>query len=413
MNVDTMIIPIVGVALAIFVLGVLLRFFKQPYVVIYILAGIVIGPFGFGLVKDGGMLSQLGSLGIVLMLFFVGMHVSLPRLVSNWKVAIIGTFGQILASVGISWIIGNFLGWEIARIILLGFVISLSSTALVVKVLEDRDELNTKVGQNALVITIIQDFAVIPMLIILDILKGTGISTQTLGLQMLGGAIIITLLVLSVKGKMRLPFGKIIKQDHEMQVFVALILCFGLALISSWFGISSAMGAFIAGIVVSQAKETHWVQSRLESLRVIFVGLFFIYIGAIIDLTFLWQNLIPVLILVISVFAVNTAISSGILRSLGSSWASSIYTGSLLSQIGEFSFLLGAIGFQRGIITQYTYQLCISVISLTLLLTPFWITLVRRYLKIDDDIIFRIANKQDSDVPKSIVLHHKTKARPQ
>lgn len=395
MNIDSMLTPIVAVAIAVFALGVLLRLLKQPYVVIYILAGVLIGPFGFQMVTHNELISNLGSLGIVLMLFFVGMHISLPKLLSNWKVAIIGTFGQILVSVGIIWVLGNFLDWDISRIVLMGFVISLSSTALVIKVLEDWDELNTKIGQNALVITIVQDLALIPMLMILDALKGSGINTSVLTMQLIGTGVILTLVMLSVKGKLQLPFAKIIHSDHEMQVFVALILCFGLAMITSFFGISSAMGAFVAGIIVSQARETSWVQSRLESLQVIFVGVFFIYIGTIIDLAFFWDNFFTVVMLVISVFLTNTIISACILRFLGSSWGTSIYTGSVLSQIGEFSFLLGAIGFNRGIISVFAYQLTISTISLTLLLTPFWILAVRKSLGIDNDILFRIMNKPD------------------
>ena len=394
MNLDSVITPIVMIAVAVFFLGVILRLLKQPYVVIYILAGVIIGPFGFGLVRHDDIISQLGSLGIVLLLFFVGMHISLPRILSNWKVAIIGTSGQILVSVGLVWLIGNFLTWDISRIVLMGFVISLSSTALVVKVLEDWDEFNTRIGQNALVITIVQDFAVIPMFIILDVLS-SGVNARVITFQVIGSAIILALAFFSIRGNMRLPLANLIRGDHELQVFVALILCFGLALLTSFFGISPAMGAFVAGIMVSQMKETSWVQSRLESLQVIFVALFFIYVGTMIDVIFLWDNLFEVLLLVPAVFLTNTLISACILRFLGSSWGASIYTGSVLSQIGEFSFLLGAIGFERGIISGFAYQLTIATIAITLLLTPFWILMVRKLLGIDNDILFRIMNKPD------------------
>lgn len=386
---SSLLITIVGLALSVFCIGLVLRCFNQPYVIAYIVVGIVLGPHGFNLISDKATLSQVGELGILLLLFFIGMHVSLPRLISNWKIPILGTLFQISASVGLVWWLSQGLGWPLERAVLLGFVISLSSTAVVLKVLEDWDELKTKVGQNVLGILLVQDLAFIPMLIILGLLGGQGIQATVIIGQLVGGLLMFGILLWLLSGRnIPLPFASSVRNDHEMQVFVALILCFGFALITAMFGLSPALGAFVAGIVVAASPDIQWIQSRLEPFHVLFVALFFIYIGLLIDLNFVFQHWVALLILVVGIFVLNTCINALVLWFLGDNWRESLYAGTLLSQIGEFSFLLAAVGLSTQVISSESYQLVISVISLSLLLSPIWITLTKRLLHIDAEYVF-------------------------
>ncbi len=144
MHLDPLLPPLVGVIAVILALGLLFQLFRQPQLVAYIIAGIVIGPSGIGLVNDVQIIEHLGALGVTLLLFFIGMEVSPQQLARGWRVAVFGTLLQILISVVTVWLVGSALGWEISRIVLLGFVISLSSTAVVLKLLKDRNELDTK-----------------------------------------------------------------------------------------------------------------------------------------------------------------------------------------------------------------------------------------------------------------------------
>ena len=171
------------------------------------------------------------------------------------------------------------------------------------------------------------------------------------------------------------------KKDHELQVFYALFICFGLAWLSAKYNLSTALGAFLGGIIISAAPDMDWVHESLDSFRSFFVALFFISIGLLIDLNFLLKNFVLVLFLVFIIYTINTYINSFILRLLGNNLRESIYAGSLLSQIGEFSFLLVAMGLQEGIITNFAYQVTIEVIALTLLLSPFWIAIVKRFIR--------------------------------
>ncbi len=371
----------VSIALGVVLVGLLLRMLKQTHVIIYIITGVVIGPHGLEVLTDTELIGSLGSLGLILLLFFIGMEISLEKLVSNWKMSVVGTVLQILMSVLAVSLLGKYYDWTLARVLTLGFVISLSSTAVIVKLLQDSGEIELPVGQNVLGILLVQDVLIVPMLIVLSYASGAPASALEVTLQIVGGLLIIGLLAyLLQKKKIKLPFHRFIKHDHEIQIFFAFGICFGFSAITGFFGLSTALGAFIAGIVVATAKSTTWFHESLFSLKVIFVALFFISVGMLIDIHFLWENLFIILSLVLVALTINNLINTLIMRSFKMNWSESIYAGALLSQIGEFSFVLGNLAYFNKIITDYGYQIIISVISLTLLLSPIWIGLSKRFV---------------------------------
>jgi CPA2 family monovalent cation:H+ antiporter-2 len=173
-----------------------------------------------------------------------------------------------------------------------------------------------------------------------------------------------------------LPF-ETLRKDHEMQVFAAFVACFGLALLTGLLGLSAALGAFVAGILVTAARETQWVHLSLGPFRVVLVAVFFVSIGMLLDLVFLREHWITVCLLVAVTFLANTFINAIAFRSLGRNWNQSLYGGALLSQIGEFSFVLAAVGLEADLIAYTGYQITLAVIFLTLLLSPGWIALVK------------------------------------
>lgn len=359
-------------------LGVILRWLRQPFVVAYIVAGVLLGEYGFGLVTDDSVINSLGEFGLILLLFFIGMEISLPDLVKNWRAPLLGTAGQVLASVGLTALIGWAMDWPWSQIVMLGFVLALSSSAVVIKLLDDAGETNSDVGQKVISILLMQDVLIVPMLIATDYLGGRVPPTEEVLRQVIGGVLIIGFLFWILKKKhVKLPYTHYIRKDHELQVFIAFIICFGFALLTALLGLSAALGAFLAGIYVHAARSTQWFHDSLHSFRVIFVALFFVSIGLMIDLDFLMANLSVVLLLVGAAYLSNHFINSLILHSLGSDWRNSLYGGGLLAQIGELSFIIAATGQYTGIIGDYGYQLAVLVISLTLLISPFWIGLTR------------------------------------
>ena len=382
MHMDPLLPRLVAILFIVVVLGQLLRRARQPLVVVYLLAGFVVGPAGFGLVHERETLNRLGEIGVLLLLFFVGMEVSLPRLIASWRTAAIGTALQIGASLGCAALVGLWWEWPIERSVLLGFVISLSSTAVVVKLLEDRREMDTRVGGDALGILLAQDLAVIPMLVVLGTLASGGVDLPRLGLQLGAGLVIIVgLVIVARRGPLKIPGLRHLQGDRELEIFAALGLCLGLALITALVGLSTVMGAFVAGILLSATAQTEWAHRGLQSFRVLLLAVFFLAIGTMVDLDFVVANLWAVLALTAAAFLTNTIINTLIFRVLGRTWAESIYGGALLSQVGEFSFVLAAVGLSAGIISSIGYQFTVSVISATLVLSSGWIALASRLVR--------------------------------
>lgn len=384
--IDPILSNFVILSLVIIVVGFLLRILKQPSVITYIIVGVIVGPHVLEVIKDENLISNLGSLGLVLLLFFIGMEIHLPNLIANWKVSVIGTFIQILFSILVIWLLSFWFNWQYNQIIMLGFVISLSSTAVLVKLLQERNEIQTKAGQLVIGILLAQDVFIVPMLIIIGYLGGHRPDNIEIIKQIAGGFLLVGLIIFIIKKKkFKLPFEKIIKKDHEMQVFLAFTLCFGFSLITSFLGLSAALGAFVGGIVLSAAKSTNWVHDSLLAFKTMFVALFFVSVGMLIDLDFLVNNVLTIGVLVLLVFVINNTINVGVLWFFTKKWKLSFYAGALLSQIGEFSFVISSTAYYTGIIDEYAYQLTINTIALTLLLSPIWIGFFKRVLKIENN----------------------------
>ncbi|MDH3546972.1 MAG: cation:proton antiporter [Gammaproteobacteria bacterium] len=381
MHIDPALPVIVGTILAILLIGLAMRSIRQPQIVGYLVAGMLIGPHGLGVLEDPEMIGRLGGVGLIVLLFFIGMEASPHSLFSRWRLAIFGVVLQVAATVAVVWIIGARLGWTMSQVLLFGFVISLSSTAVVLKLLRDWNELGTQTGQNVLVVLLAQDMALVPMIIVTNLMGGERPGAGELLAQLAGATVLIGIAAwVFTREHVRLPFAKRLRADHELQVFSALLLCFGLALVSGELGVSTALGAFVAGLVVSSAKETDWVQDSLEPFRVVFVAVFFVSVGMLIDLDYVRDNLALLAVLVVAIVLLNTLLNAAILRLLGSSWRRAAYAGALLSQIGEFSFILAALAHTARIVPDEDYRMIIALIAITLLLSPAWIGVCKALL---------------------------------
>lgn len=381
MHIDPILPTLVAIITVVLFIGLSLQLLRQPQVIGYLLAGVTIGPFGLALLTDTELASRLGSFGVVLLLFFVGMEVAPRQLIARWRIAVIGTLAQVALSVALVIPIGLWFDWPIERVVLLGFVTSLSSTAVIIKLLRDSGEINRKEGQDILGILLAQDLIIIPMLIIVGLMGGEAPSWSGLGLQVGGSIVIVSSLVWALtRDTFHLPFGHLFRNDPELQVFAALLICLGLSLLTGMAQLSTALGAFAAGILVTAARETQWVHHALEPFRVIFVALFFVSIGMLVDISFITSHATQVLLLVAVALVSNTLLNGVILRFLGYRWRESLYAGAMLGQIGEFSFVLAAVGLTAGIISDIAYQYTIAVIALSLLISPFWILAARQIL---------------------------------
>lgn len=374
-NVDAILIFLTILAAMAMVLGFFLKKINQPYIIGYILIGVALGENGFDLFTDRTTIQNLGDIGIILLMFFIGLEISLPELFKQWKTAIIGTLIQVIASTVIMLIIGYFFEWQMNRSIILGFIIALSSSAVIIKVLEDRDLINSRVGKNVISILLTQDIIIVPLLILTSLLGGEKLTIIDISLMAVGGSLIIVLLFyLYIKREVKILFQERVENDLELQVFLAIILCFGGALITSFFNLSPALGAFIGGMTIHVNKATQWIHDTLHPFRILFVAFFFISIGLQIDFNFISSNYLPIILVLGAVYITNQLINSLILRLFGSTWKEAILGGAMLAQIGELSFLVCFSAYSLDVISTYGYNFAISLISLTLIISPFWIS---------------------------------------
>lgn len=379
---------LLGVCGLILLIGLVLKRISQPYIIAYILTGVILGPFGLELVTEYETAEVIGELGLVILMFFIGMEISLKDFIAKWRIALFGTGMQVLFSVLLVLIAGYYFSWSMNRIMLLGFIISLSSSAVVIKLIDDNKINKSRIGQNVISILLTQDIIIVPMIIIMSFMSGEALDVRQIGLQVVGGVLVISFLVFLLKKQtIKLPFGDQLKEDHELQVFGSLIVCFGLALVTSLFELSAGLGAFLAGLFVHSSPSTKWLHDSLHSFRVILISVFFLSVGMLIDLDFLMENWVIIMFLVVGVYITNHGINTISLKLLDNSWKESIYGGSLLAQIGEFSFVLASLGFHSQVISKFSYQLTIIVISITIFISPFWALLTKKLLKIHTETL--------------------------
>ena len=375
---DPLLIEFVLVMLSALVVLFVFYWLKQPSVVAYIAAGVMVGPFGLSLISDAHFIEILGEFGVVLLLFFIGMEVSIDSLIKNWRVVILGTLMQIAGSVFFIGTLGFLFDWGLERSILLGFVISLSSTAVILRFLESRGMIQTQIGKDVIGVLVAQDLLIIPMLITITAISGE-FSLSNMLLQVAGMVVLLGLFVFSRIKKIKIPTFDTLASDSDYKLFLSFVLCFGVALLSALFHLSVGMGAFIGGMIAANIENIHWIRDQLHSFKTLFIALFFMSVGLLINIPFVWENIIPISIMVAVVFLVNTFINALIFRWLRLSWKYSLYAGAILAQIGEFSFFLASVGFQLGTISTTGYQIAIAVIALSLLFSPLWIKLFERF----------------------------------
>lgn len=363
--------------------GLLLIRLRQPAVVGYILAGVVLGPTGFGLVSNTETVKTLAELGVIMLLFLIGMELSLRSFKSVYKTALAATGLQIAMACGVFFAIGQFLDWSIERVMVFAFATALSSTAVAIKMLEETDDLRTPVGRTTVSVLIAQDLAVIPMLLIIDAFGGKGgaeIPTLSIALKL---AISIGFLAglswfLSQRSRVTLPLSDWIISKPEVMPLAAMALCFSFATVSGSAGLSPAYGAFVAGLIIGNSNVRASLHTAAEPIQTILLMVFFLSIGLLINIPFILDHWKSVLLVLSIVTVLKTVVNVTILHMLGEPWDRAFHSGVVMGQMGEFSFVLVASGLAAQAISNDGYRLMISVIALSLLISPMWLAIARR-----------------------------------
>jgi len=338
----------------------------------YLAAGILIGPYGFALIGDTGAAHTLAELGVVFLLFMIGLELSISRLRAlGSKVFGLGSL-QVLITGGAIGALAYLQGQTFGAATIIGGGLALSSTAFVLQLLVERGERATRFGLTTFAILLLQDIAVVPLLILVTLLGAEGASfIEAFGFAALkGGA---ALIVTFGFGRFALrPLYRMIASMRSAELFVAttLLVVLGMGWVMTLAGLSMEMGALLAGLLLAETEYRHQIETDIRPFRGILLGLFFMTIGMSIDISFIIGNLGIILLLAVTLMGLKTLITTGLCHLTGMPLSTSTRTGFALSQGGEFGFVLLGAAMALSLITQDVAQILMAVITLTMVATP-------------------------------------------
>jgi monovalent cation:H+ antiporter-2, CPA2 family len=365
------------VIVAITTIPTILYRFKIPTIVGFIVAGLAVGPSGLNLVRSIPVVSTITELGIMLLLFSLGLEISFADIRRLAKLLLGLGVLQVVLTTFLSAIVFIFLfdiHWQ--KAFLFGSFLALSSTAAVIKLMQEHREVETPFGRATISTLLLQDMATIPLMALIPFMAtGSSFADISLSTRILQiGAFGIACVVFS-KYLLSKLFEQVVRTNsRELFFFLALSLALGTAYFSEKVGLSFSLGAFIAGLLLAESPYNKQVLAELSPLRDNFLGLFFVSIGLLLDLSFVWQNLGHILVLIVLMFLLKFFIMYGVCRFNRFSHGVSLATALTLAQIGEFSFILAAAAKDYGMINPAEFQYFLTLAVLSLIFTPpfFW-----------------------------------------
>lgn len=365
--------------LSIFVLFICYRL-RVPTIVGFLLTGTIAGPYGLALIKQSHEVETLAEIGVVLLLFTIGIEFSLNSLLKVRRTVLMGGSLQVFITILATFVVAELLGRPFGESIFLGFLISLSSTAIVLKLLQERGEIDSPQGRTSLAILIFQDVIVVPMVLLAPLLSGGAENVgQSLLYLLVKGVVVIALVIASAHYLVpRLLYQIARTRSRELFLLSIVVMCFAVAWLTSSIGLSLALGAFLAGLIISESEYSHQALSNILPFRDVFLSFFFISIGMLLDLDFLLSHPFLIVMIALGVLILKT-ITAGFAGALiGFPIRTTILVGLTLSQVGEFSFILSRTGLRHDLLDGNVYQTFLSVSVLTMAATPFIIALAPR-----------------------------------
>lgn len=346
---------------------------KLPTIIGYLLTGAIAGPYGLSLVYASTAVEVLSEIGVILLLFVIGLEFSLKSLMAIKKAVFIGGSLQVSITIGVTALISYFFGFSWNISVFFGFLFALSSTAIVLKLLQESGQVNTISGRTTLAMLIFQDIIIVPLVLFTPMLAGESDNVLlSLFYMALKGGLVILLTIISAKYLIPQLLYRIAKTKNEELFLLSIIVtCFAVAYATSLLGLSLGLGAFLAGLIISESEYSHHATGKILPFREIFLSFFFVSVGMLFDIGFLAENLLLILALVLLTFLVKFTVTSLAVKSLGSSFKESFIVGFSIFQVGEFSLLLAKEGLKYELLDNTTYQFFLAISILTMIITPF------------------------------------------
>lgn len=359
-----------------------------PTVLGFLLTGIIVGPYGLGLVKDIHEVELLAEIGIVLLLFTIGIEFSLERLLQIRKSVLIGGPLQVILTFLATFFIARQFDLAAGRAVFMGFLVALSSTAIVLKLIQEKADVDSPHGRITLGILIFQDIIVVPMILITPLLAGaSGKMDESLLILLAKGIGVILLVIVTAKWIVPKLLYQIAKtRDNEFFLLSMVVICFSIAWLTAQAGLSLALGAFLAGLIISESEYSQHALGNIHPFRDVFTTFFFVSIGMMLNVHFLFQQILFITIMTVGFVVLKVVISTIVTLLLGFPLRTGIMVGIALGQIGEFSFILSRVGIKYGLLTGDVYQQFLAIAILSMAATPFLIALAPRLA----DIILRL-----------------------
>src|SRR3954470_23567012 len=373
------------------------RFARLSAIVAYLLAGIVIGPYGLGLFGTPESVLPVAELGIVMLLFLIGLELELSRLLAMRRDIFGLGVAQLLitaaAIAGLAIATGLF-QWRAALVA--GLALALSATSIALRILEERGHLQHPYGQRAFAILLFQDMAVVPLLALVPLLRMDGGAAQQVSLAetansaaLIGGAIAAVV----IAGRYLLnPFFRLLAWTgaREVMTAAALLVVLGAALLMQWVGMSMALGAFLAGVLLAESTYRHELEADIEPFRGLLLALFFMGVGMTIDMTIVMANLWLVIAAAVVITLLKAMIVWGLFRATCTRRGEALQAGSVLTGAGEFAFVLLPLGATLGILTAGQGSLLSAIAAMTLLLGP-------PFAEVTEQMLRRFARRPEPD----------------
>lgn len=385
-------IPLLDDIVAIFVLSIFVILFchriKLPTIVGFLITGVLVGPHGLGVVKGVEDVSNLASIGIVLLLFAVGMEFSFKRIIEYRKFFFVGGAVQVFLTVFAGYLVAQYLGRPVGESIFLGCLLSLSSTAIVLRVLDQKGESHSPHARIIVGILVFQDIIAIPMMLAIPLLaeSGSSLNSEFLWLMAKGIAILLVVVIAALNLVPKLLYAIAKTRSRELFLLSVLAICFSTAWLAALMGLSLSLGAFLAGLIVSDSEYRNEAIGDILPFQDIFTSFFFVSIGMLLDIAFFMAQPITIILIALGIILLKASIASLATLLLGLPIRTAVIVGLSLAQIGEFSFVLMKSGADHGIASEYNYQLFLTISLLTMALTPTLISWAPTWAKTISDL---------------------------
>ena len=353
---------------------------RLPVIVGFMITGVMIGPSALGFIKDAHAIESLAEIGVALLLFTIGLEFSLQRLMEMKRLVLGGGGLQVVLTILIVFVAEKVVGRPANQALFFGFLFALSSTAIVLKSYMDRMEIDSIYGRASVGILLFQDLCIVPMMLLVPMLSGQqGASAANIALTLGKAAAVIAGIVFTARTVVPFMLFHIVRlRSPEVFIIFVVLVSLGAAWLTSSFGLSMALGAFIAGLVLSESEYSHQIVSDILPFRDVFNSIFFMSIGMLLSPSSLARNLLVVMIWLAAVIVGKAVIVGVVIRLLQYPLRVAVTVGLGLAQVGEFSFVLAKMGVAQNILSQIDYQLFLAASILSMIATPFLINAAPR-----------------------------------